>query len=136
MRQYAGKTIYIGIDVHKKTYFITAICGNRSRGRVRARAHVLFSPDAALRPFDHVIAADHSRAVGKGEVVYLDRSQSVVQSFENYLQSKWGSVQPIGAPDLAIPSIYQYQRHDKRIMIHPTSGNEQRNWPALQAGLE
>ena len=86
--------------------------------------------DAALRPFDHVIAADHSRALGKGEVVYLDRSQSVVQSFENYLQSKWGSVQPIGAPDLAIPSIYQYQRHDKRIVIHPTSGHEQRNWPA------
>lgn len=26
MREYAGKTIYIGIDVHKKTYFITAIC--------------------------------------------------------------------------------------------------------------
>ena len=26
MKDYTGKTIYIGIDVHKKTYAVTAIC--------------------------------------------------------------------------------------------------------------
>ena len=26
MRDYAGKTIFVGIDVHKKTYAVTAIC--------------------------------------------------------------------------------------------------------------
>ena len=28
MKNYTGKTIFLGIDVHKKTYVITAICEN------------------------------------------------------------------------------------------------------------
>ena len=28
MRDYTRKTVYIGIDVHKKTYAVTAICEN------------------------------------------------------------------------------------------------------------
>ena len=26
MREYVNKTVYLGIDVHKKTYSVTAIC--------------------------------------------------------------------------------------------------------------
>lgn len=26
MRNYTGKKVYLGIDVHKKTYAVTAIC--------------------------------------------------------------------------------------------------------------
>ena len=37
MKDYTGKIVYIGIDVHKKTYAVTAICDEElvKRGYIR-----------------------------------------------------------------------------------------------------
>lgn len=41
---YAGKKVYVGIDVHKKTYSVTAICGTEIVGRDTMRS----SPDGLV----------------------------------------------------------------------------------------
>lgn len=86
--------------------------------------------DIHLKEFDRIVAADHSRAVGKGEVVHLDRSLSVVENFERYLEKNWGPVESVGPADLDIPSQLIHRQHANRVVIHPTSGAERRNWSA------
>lgn len=86
--------------------------------------------DAELVTFDHVIAAEYSRAVGKGDVVYLSRQLTVVQAFEEYLKKNWGSVESIKPADLAIPPHYLPRKEIKRVVIHPTSGADKKTWPA------
>ncbi len=117
---------------HRITLYSTPLCGLASWipwAEVRpfmAEADM----DEELRNFDQIIAVEHSRAANKGDMVRVIRGQTVVQSFEQYLKTNWGPIEPVNHTDLVIPSNYLHRKYSKRVVIHPTSGAERRNWPA------
>lgn len=45
MRDYTGKTVYLGMDVHKETYAVTAICDGQivKRDTIKANPETLIA---------------------------------------------------------------------------------------------
>ena len=89
--------------------------------------------DEALVGYDHVMVAEHSRAIGRGELLTIhNRKRTVAANFEAYLQAKWGPTEPLSVADLSIPSVLKHRSHRERVIIHPTSGVESKNWQATR----
>lgn len=88
--------------------------------------------------FDHVIAMDHtpvSRFLQPSErltILYqreFDRKRSIAKNLLSYLHQHWNSEATLCA-GICIPKGLEYRRYRKRVVIHPTSGADCKNWPA------
>ena len=57
MRDYTGKTVFVGIDVHKKTYSITCLCEKIvvKRDTIKLDNQVFYSQSIANQVVDQLI---------------------------------------------------------------------------------
>ena len=59
MRDYTGKTIYLGMDVHKESYSVTAICDGEllKRDRLKADPEMLIAYCKRFFPNGKILSA-------------------------------------------------------------------------------
>lgn len=90
-----------------------------------------------LADYDHVIAADYTPISSKWQphaklsILYhsdLDKRQTMLSNLLNYTHRVWKTAQE---PEQAfhVPSGLQSREHSQRVILHPTSGADRRNWP-------
>lgn len=100
-----------------------------------------FPPEEALEQemaqYDHFIAADytpictHFNPSDKLSILYhhgFDKKRTMLSNLLTYAHQAWGtSLAPL--PAFTAPAALQQRREVGRVILHPTSGADRRNWP-------
>ena len=69
-----------------------------------------------------------ARAAGPIRVIADDRA-TMVEQVVAFCRERLGILQASDELGLRLPEHYQYRRHQRRVMLHPTSYNPKKNWP-------
>ncbi len=94
--------------------------------------------DAELKAYDHIIAADYTpvrQFYQSDEKVSIlshskfDKKQPMLRNLLQQAHRLWDtSLEPL--PAFKPPSKLKLREYPQRVILHPTSGAERRNWPA------
>ncbi len=89
-----------------------------------------------LSEYDHVIAADHTvisdrfRGIEKITILFheeLDKKQTMLRNLLAYGRRVWDAPEEPGQA-YRLPHSLQHRHDHKRVIMHPTSGAEKKNW--------